>query len=108
MKCLVKGCSAEIDELREFPPAVGPRGEKLERYIERFDHEKELTRWTHVTLTANCSACVVLLAGHVCPNHELEEGRFSIEELVLPVAVSSPHPDVKSNASSDPKTKTAK
>ena len=87
MKCLIKGCTNEINELLEFPAATGPRGEKLERLIERFAHEQELSRWTHLTLVANCSACLVLLSGHICPSHPLGATHFSIEAAAVPATI---------------------
>jgi len=101
MRCLIEDCSAEIDERKSFPSVVGPNGQVLERIIERFEHEKELSRWTHVSLTANRSACVILLAGHVCPDHKLEAGNFKIMEIAASATVQAP-------TETPPKSKTSK
>ena len=68
MKCLV--CSAEIDELKEFPAAVGPQGQLIEDTLGKWKHVQAVGGWTHVTLTAQVSAgTVTVLSGNVCPAH---------------------------------------
>jgi hypothetical protein len=68
MKCLV--CSAEIDELKEFPATPGPGGQLIEDTLGKWKHSQAVGAWTHVTLTAQVSAgTVTVLSGNVCPAH---------------------------------------
>jgi len=68
MKCLV--CTQEIDELKEFPPTIGPGGVQIEDTLGKWKHSQAVGAWIHLTLTAQVSAgTVTVLAGHVCPLH---------------------------------------
>lgn len=72
MKCLV--CPAEIDDLKDFPSAVGPQGQIIEDTMGKWKHAGELALWTHVSLTAQTAAgCLTVLSGHVCPKHTVSE-----------------------------------
>ena len=84
MKCLI--CSTEIDDKKEFSVAVGPQGQMIEDVLGKFNHVKELNRWTHVTLTAQKAAgSVVILSGHVCPVHNVVEGSLALAVAPNPV-----------------------
>lgn len=69
MKCLVNGCSSQIDELKEFPVTYGPGGPKYDEAGQRA-HAAELERWTFVLLSARGARDVELASGHMCPGHE--------------------------------------
>jgi len=68
MKCIVEGCSSEIDELKEFPVSYGPKGAVYDEAGQRA-HAAELERWTFVLITARGARDVDLATGHMCPGH---------------------------------------
>ena len=77
MKCLI--CSAEIDELREFPPTVGPGGVQIEDTLGRWKHSQAVGAWTHLTLTAQVPAgTVTVLSGHICPAHVISSDGIAL------------------------------
>jgi len=70
MKCLL--CPTEIDELKGFPPTVGPGGVQIEDTLGKWKHSQSVAAWTHVTLTAQVPAgSVTILSGHICPAHAI-------------------------------------
>ena len=72
MKCLA--CPAEIDELRQFASAVDARGQVVEDALGKLQHRQALAGWTHVFITAQTGAGArTLVAGHVCPAHDLAD-----------------------------------
>lgn len=69
MKCFVEGCSAEIDELKEFPITYGPGGQKYDEAGQRA-HAATLEQWTFVEVSALEGGKIVKRQGHVCPGHK--------------------------------------
>jgi len=69
MKCLVQGCSSQIDELKEFPVTYGPNGVTDEHVAGQRAHAAVLEKWTFMLVVARGNRDDELTAGHVCPNH---------------------------------------
>jgi len=68
MKCLVMGCSNEIDELKEIPAKYGPGGVNLTEGEQRA-HSAELERWAFIVISRRGATDVEIASGHVCPDH---------------------------------------
>lgn len=80
MKCLL--CPTEIDDKKEFIPELGPQGQVIEDVLGKWKHAQELSRWVHVSLTAQRPAgAAAILSGHVCPKHAVEPGTVALAEV---------------------------
>lgn len=70
MKCMVAGCSGEIDEKKEFPVTYGPKGAQYDEAGQRA-HAVALEAWTFVFVAARLGSGDKSLAeGHICPSHD--------------------------------------
>jgi hypothetical protein len=100
MKCLL--CSAEIDEVKVFPPMPGPHGQMIEDVVGKWNHSQVLVTWTHVALTAQKGGgSMSILSGHICSAHPVKPG--SVALVAAPVAAVS-----KPTEAGIPPTSTAK
>jgi hypothetical protein len=83
MKCLL--CPTEIDELRAFPPTVGPGGVSIEDTLGKWKHAQAVAAWTHLTLTAQLPAgSLTVLSGHVCPEHSISADGIALAAKTSP------------------------
>lgn len=69
MKCFVKDCPSEIDELKEFPVTYGPKGVTEDHVEGQRAHSAELERWRFVLICERGNGDTELASGHVCPGH---------------------------------------
>jgi len=70
MKCLL--CQATVNESQSFDDVVEPNGTILVDTVGRYKLARELETWRYVQIVASISGgSKPLLAGHVCPNHDL-------------------------------------
>lgn len=104
MKCLV--CPSEIDELKEFPPTIGPGGVQIEDTLGKWKHSQTVGAWTHVTLTAQISAgTVTILSGHVCPAHPVTPDSIVIIAARPPIGPSEDlRPEKKTSETTSKRT----